>query len=198
MNALTIIDDDSCLVVYSDEFITEEQSLALEKECLSTDLFQPTLKFSTVEVLQPRLISWLADDPAMTYTYSGVHLTPKPMPLLMKQVALELEGRLGARFSACLLNVYRDGDDSVSWHSDNEKELGANATIACVSIGAARRFELKHRKNKRLKHSIELKPRSLVVMAGQTQSKWLHQVPKESGAVGRRISLTFRPHILAT
>ena len=90
-----------------------------------------------------------------------------------------------------LLNLYRDGRDSVSWHADNEPGLGRNPVIASVPLGAPRRFQMKHRAaGHRL--ALELPPGSCLVMAGATQHHWLHQVPKSARPVGPRINLTFR------
>ena len=188
-----LIDEDGCFVASVDDYVDPE---ILENECLETKPFQPMLKFKGIEVPQPRLISWLADDPALTYAYSGIFLEPKPMPPAIQKLSKRLESDLSTRFPTCLLNIYRNGRDSVSWHSDNEKELGANSTIATVSLGAIRTFELKHRhmKPNRIVR-IGLRPASLLVMIGRTQSVWLHQIPKEPAVIDQRISLTFRPHV---
>jgi alkylated DNA repair dioxygenase AlkB len=195
----TLIDEDGCYVSYIDGYVPVDQLKALEEECLATQPFQPMLRFKTVEVPQPRLISWLADDAALTYTYTGVFLEPKPMPPMIAALAKQLGEDTGRKFPTCLLNLYRDGNDSVSWHSDNEKELGANSTIAAISMGAVRTFQLKHKRERPNRIvSIQLQPGSLLLMAGRTQSVWAHQIPKESGAPGQRISLTFRPHVRAS
>lgn len=195
-----LVDEDGCLVVYVPNYLDLIQVWPgeLERECLETEPFQPMLKFKSIEVPQPRLITWMADDPELTYTYTGVFLEPKPMTPRTRFVAQKLEKDLGAPFPTCLLNLYRDGKDSVSWHSDNEKELGLNCTIATISLGAERTFELKHRKERPNRIvSTKLQHGSLLVMSGRTQSVWAHQVPKELNVSERRISLTFRPHVRA-
>ena len=95
-------------------------------------------------------------------------------------------------FSSCLLNLYRDGQDSNGWHADDEKELGKNPEIASVSFGAERLFHLKHKKIKTLKHKLSLQNGSLLVMKGETQHQWLHQISKTKKPIGKRINLTFR------
>ncbi len=95
-------------------------------------------------------------------------------------------------FNGVLLNRYRTGKDSVSWHSDDESEFGHNPVIASASFGATRSFQFRHRKNKELRTSIELTHGSLLVMRGGTQENWVHQVPKTARSVEERLNLTFR------
>ena len=97
-----------------------------------------------------------------------------------------------SKFNCVLLNLYRDGQDSNGWHSDNEKELGKNPTIASVSFGDERYFNMKHKENKLLKHRLLLKNGSVFIMSRETQDYWLHQIPKTKKTVGPRINLTFR------
>ncbi|MEI8129245.1 MAG: alpha-ketoglutarate-dependent dioxygenase AlkB, partial [bacterium] len=95
-------------------------------------------------------------------------------------------------FNSVLLNLYRDGNDKVSWHSDDEPELGINPTIASVSLGAVRRFDLRHKVDAKEKIQIELKPGSLIIMKGALQHNWLHQIPSQLKIKEPRINLTFR------
>jgi alkylated DNA repair dioxygenase AlkB len=95
-------------------------------------------------------------------------------------------------FNSVLLNLYRDGNDKVSWHADDERELGINPTIASVSLGAVRRFDLKHKDDADQKLQLELSSGSLVVMKGALQHHWLHQIPTQKKINDPRINLTFR------
>jgi alkylated DNA repair dioxygenase AlkB len=88
--------------------------------------------------------------------------------------------------------LYRNGSDSNGWHADNEKELGKNPVIASVTLGQERYFHLKHKNDPRLKHKILLEHGSLLLMQGETQHHWLHQIPKTTRPIGQRINLTFR------
>jgi alkylated DNA repair dioxygenase AlkB len=136
----------------------------------------------------PRLTAWHG---AAGYVYSGIKMRPAPWnpPLLeIKRVAEACAGKV---FNSVLLNLYRDGRDSVSWHADNEPGLGRDPVIASVSLGATRRFQMKHR-GREARVSLDLPSGSCLVMAGATQHHWLHQVPKTSLPVGPRINLTFR------
>jgi alkylated DNA repair dioxygenase AlkB len=93
-----------------------------------------------------------------------------------------------------LANLYRNGNDSMSWHADNERELGPSPTICSVSFGATRRFVLKH-KNTGQKVTVDLEHGDVLVMGGMTQERWLHAIPKTSKKVDRRMNLTFRRHL---
>jgi alkylated DNA repair dioxygenase AlkB len=136
----------------------------------------------------PRLTAWHG---AAGYVYSGIRMTPVPWtPPLLELKALA-ERLAGQSFNSVLLNLYRDGRDSVSWHADNEPGLGRDPVIASLSLGAVRRFQLKHRRlPERL--TLDLPHGSCLIMAGATQHHWLHQLPKTKAPVGPRINLTFR------
>ncbi len=140
---------------------------------------------------EPRLTAWYGDEGAQ-YSYSGTTRYPKPWTPLLLEIKQRVEQAAGVRYNSLLLNQYRDGKDSVSWHSDDEAGLGRNPSIASVSFGAVRSFHLRHRQDKHLRHKLDLGHGSLLLMQGPTQHYWHHQVPKTSRAVGRRINLTFR------
>jgi alkylated DNA repair dioxygenase AlkB len=136
----------------------------------------------------PRLTAWYGE---AGYVYSGIRMTPAPWSPPLLEVKAVAERCAGEAFNSVLLNLYRDGRDSVSWHADNEPGLGQNPVIASVSLGAPRRFQMKHRgSNDRI--ALDLPHGSCLVMAGATQHHWLHQVPKTARPVGPRINLTFR------
>ena len=140
----------------------------------------------------PRLTCWIGDADAV-YTYSRTRFVPQPWTATLAALRAELQGLTGGTFNSVLANLYRDGRDSVAWHSDDEPELGSQPLIASLSFGAARRFRLRHR---HLAHaptfSIDLASGSLLVMAGETQRNYRHELPKTTRPVGERINLTFR------
>ena len=142
------------------------------------------------EVDSPRLSCWIGD-PGGAYTYSGTRFVPHPWPEALRPVRARLRDGLGIDFNSVLANRYRNGRDGMGWHRDSEAELGPDPTIASLSLGATRRFALKHR-NTSHKLALELPAGSLLVMAGQTQRHYLHALPKTARAVGERINLTFR------
>jgi alkylated DNA repair dioxygenase AlkB len=136
----------------------------------------------------PRLTAWHG---AAGYVYSGIRLTPAPWTAPLLELKALAEAIARQPFNSVLLNLYRDGRDSVSWHADNEPGLGQNPVIASLSLGAVRRFQLKHRRlPERL--TLDLPHGSCLIMAGATQHHWLHQLPKTKAPVGPRINLTFR------
>jgi alkylated DNA repair dioxygenase AlkB len=133
----------------------------------------------------PRLVAWFGD---ITYSYSGISHPPAPFPEVIGRLRRRAETLSSGAFNSVLCNLYRSGDDGVGWHSDDEPGLGSCPTIASLSLGAARRFQLRHR---RTKHTItvNLKVGDWLIMAGQTQRFWLHQVPKMAATVAPRVNL---------
>jgi len=144
-------------------------------------LYGKTIKF-------PRLTAWYSDKP---YSYSGITHPPMYWTEILLEIRDEIEPKAQAAFNSVLLNLYRDGNDSISWHTDAEKELGENPIIASVSFGATRKFQLRHKETKE-KIQLELNHGSLLIMKGELQHFWQHQVPKTKKEVGQRINLTFR------
>ena len=140
---------------------------------------------------QPRLTALYAIDPT-PYTYSNITMHPHPMTKSLLDLIHKISDVNAHDFNAVLLNLYRDGKDSNGWHADNEKELGKNPVIASISLGEERYFHLKHRTLKDQRLKIKLKHGSLLIMGGEMQHYWLHQVPKTSKVISPRINLTFR------
>jgi alkylated DNA repair dioxygenase AlkB len=151
---------------------------------------QEGMKMYGKEVLFPRLTAWYAEG-GKTYKYSGLINIPEEFtPSLLKiKEALELE--IGKKFNSALLNYYRNGQDSMGWHADDEPELSKNPVIASISLGAERKFQFKHKTVPKSLINISLSPGSLLMMQGATQHHWLHQVPKVKDA-RERINITFR------
>jgi alkylated DNA repair dioxygenase AlkB len=140
---------------------------------------------------QPRLTALFGNN-GNSYSYSGITMDPEPFTPELKDLKEKVEQRCGHAFTTCLLNLYRDGNDSNGWHADDEKELGTNPVIASVSLGETRVFHLKHRRQKSLRYRMRLVHGSLLVMRGPMQHHWLHQIPKTRKPVKPRINLTFR------
>ena len=141
-------------------------------------------------VLQPRLMDWYAD-PGVTYRYSGLTLTPKPWPAVLSELRERLETHCGAPFNSVLCNAYRDGQDSMGWHADDEPELGPEPLIASLNLGATRRFRIRA-KGGGPSLGVDLEAGSLLLMTGRSQADYQHAVPKTRRPVGLRINLTFR------
>lgn len=142
------------------------------------------------EVDSPRLSCWIGD-PEAVYTYSRTRFAPQPWPAALAPVRDRLRETLGEDFNSVLANRYRDGRDRMGWHSDDEPELGPRPVIASISLGATRRFALKPRgEGGRL--ALDLPHGSLLVMRGDTQTRYRHALPATARPVGERINLTFR------
>jgi alkylated DNA repair dioxygenase AlkB len=141
---------------------------------------------------EPRLTAWFGDEGAR-YRYSGRDLMPQAWTPLLANIKQALETHTGHRFNSVLLNYYRDERDGMGWHSDDEAELGAQPVIASLSLGASRRFKLRHKSAlQKQTLCIALGDGDLLVMAGAMQENWQHSVPKETRKQGARINLTFR------
>jgi alkylated DNA repair dioxygenase AlkB len=145
----------------------------------------------------PRLTAWYGDE-GTAYTYSGLRNTPAPWTAPILEVKRAIEPPCGVTFNSVLLNRYRGGQDSVSWHADDEREFGKNPVIASVSFGETRVFQFRHKQHKGLKASVELTHGSLLIMRGGTQENWVHQVPKTKKPMGERVNLTFRVVVVPT
>ena len=143
-------------------------------------------------VCSPRLAAWYGDRDAV-YRYSG--LVNQPLPWFPELLVIRhcVQQYTGLNFDGVLLNFYRTGQDSMGWHSDDEKELGENPVIASVSLGASRRFLLRHRRCSDLPvYEVNLEHGSLLLMQGATQKNWQHSVPKMRNQDSPRLNLTFR------
>ena len=144
---------------------------------------------------QPRLTAWCGDA-GLRYAYSGSALDTGPWTPTLLQIREAIETASGHAFNSVLINLYRDGQDSMGWHSDNEPALGVRPVIASLTLGATRRFRFKTKqRNAYPPMTISLAAGSLLVMAGDTQTNWLHAIDKDRSPVGARINLTFR-HIV--
>ena len=141
-------------------------------------------------IVTKRKIAWYGDKP-FTYTYSNT--TKKALPWIDELLELKslVERQSGEEFNSCLLNLYHDGSEGMTWHSDAEKDLKKNAAIASLSFGAERKFSFKHKENKET-ISLILQHGSLLVMKGETQNYWLHCLPKTTKTHLPRVNLTFR------
>ena len=141
-----------------------------------------------------RKVAWFGDN-TYSYKYSGItkqaHIWT-PELLQLKQKVEELSA---TTYNSCLLNLYHDGEEGMGWHSDAEKTLLENGTIASVTLGAERKFSFKHKESKQ-RIDVLLENGSLLLMKGTTQKNWLHRLPPTKKVFSPRINLTFRTVIL--
>lgn len=191
-NKVEIITIDGSVSLYENLFNTEDsQNLFLE---LLNDIIwqQENIKRFGQSIPLPRLTAWYGDA-GKSYTYSGITMNPLIWTRPLLTIKNKIEKITKHRFNSVLLNQYRHRKDSVSWHSDDEPELGKEPIIASVSFGATRQFMLKHKSKTEIKPiTLNLNSGSLLLMKGKTQECWLHQVPKTRKEVSPRINLTFR------
>ena len=178
---------------YIPNALSEMEADELMQQCL-TDLpwRQDLISIAGKLIPIPRLQCWLGD-PEAHYSYSNLALRPQPWPAFLRELKARMEALAAHRFNSALANHYRDGTDSVDWHSDDEAELGTTPVIASLSLGTSRVFELKHRYNIALPNlKISLGHGSVLIMKGSTQQFWRHRIAKVKGLHEPRINFTFR------
>lgn len=142
--------------------------------------------------LVPRKTAWYGEE-GLNYSYSGIICQPEKWTEELIYVKSEIEKLIPSeKFTSVLLNLYNDGNNKMGWHADDEKELGINPTIASVSFGATRRFDIKHKEIHGLQYQFELTSGSLLIMRGALQHHWIHQIPAQKKVTKPRINLTFR------
>lgn len=178
--------------IYLEKFFDKDQSTKLFN-ALKSDIQwqQQEIKMFGKLIQMPRLTAWYGDA-GVNYTYSGLKNEPNKWTKELNFIKNRIEEKLGYKFNSVLLNLYRDGNDSMGWHKDDEKELGQNPVICSISFGESRIFKFKHEKNKKLNFDLELKDGSILLMKGETQHHWYHSIPKTKKVVKPRINLTFR------
>ena len=170
---------------------------------------QPNISIAGQSRPIPRLQAWYGEQ-GTTMAYSGRSFRAQGWHPVLIQIKDAIEACCDATFNSVLVNLYRNGQDSVSWHADDEPEFGPNPTIASVSLGQSRKFSLKPKTvqisqtskegeggalipaAKRSARHLELNSGDLLIMRGTTQANWVHAIPKQSRVSSARINLTFR------
>ena len=189
-NPLNIIDQDG-IALYHEKVLTDEQIKPLYEELLNKINWEnERVVMFGKEIITKRKVAFYSD-PLIAYTYSSktkIGLPWKDPLIILKNI---VESLTKQTYNACLLNLYHNGEEAMGWHSDNEKEIIANSSIASLSIGASRKFSFKHKVTKET-ISIQLENGSLLEMKGTIQSHWLHALPKSKKITEPRINLTFR------
>lgn len=183
---------DAALCLYPTAFSRAEADVLFEQILSEIPWQQDALRIAGKHIDIPRLQCLLGDS-ALPYAYSGLILKPRALPASVESMRKRVHELSGSQFNVALANLYRHERDSVDWHSDDEASLGQNPTIASVSLGETRRFELRHRFDRTQPiRKIELTHGSLLIMSGSTQHFWEHRLPKDSHTKLPRINLTFR------
>ncbi len=177
------------MIGYAPQFIAPSEHQALFERCQNElDWQQLNIRMFGKSIPQPRLTCAFG---SRSYTYSGLTLQQRQPPQLLSELQSRIELQCELSFNTVLGNLYRDGEDYMGWHQDNEPELGDQPVIASLTLGERRKFVFKH---KQAKQKVEywLEPGSLLVMAGATQHYWQHALPKSKRITKPRINFTFR------
>ncbi|NVK39960.1 MAG: alpha-ketoglutarate-dependent dioxygenase AlkB [Oceanospirillaceae bacterium] len=183
---------DAELLLYRDFVAADEQQRLLQRLLDEVSWRQDLIRLFGRDCRIPRLQQFQGD-PGLGYRYSGLRLEATPWHPLIASLRQRIAAIEPTAFNCVLLNLYRDGDDSMGWHSDDEPELGLNPVIASLSLGAARDFVLRHRQNpEQPRVSLRLEPGSLLLMRGPTQHHWQHALPRRRRVQEPRANLTFR------
>lgn len=171
--------NDESGIVYHPAFLEAPESAALFKQLEAALAWsQETMWMYDHSVAVPRLIARF--------------LPGEPLPQLLVDVKSRVEAKLAASFNGVSVQYYRDGNDSVSWHSDHTEDLIDRAYVALVSLGAVREMQIRSKTRPRRTFSIDLEPGSLLVMGGLAQEQWEHHIPKVSRPVAPRMSIALR------
>ena len=152
---------------------------------------QPQIKLYGRSIAVPRLVAWYGDADAH-YRYSGFTHEPLAWTPLLADIRQRVQQQVGQRLNGVLLNYYRDGQDAMGWHSDDERELGQQPLVVSLNLGATRRFDFRRKGTSRIEYSISLEHGSLLVMSGLTQHYWQHQIARTRKVRAPRLNLTFR------
>lgn len=179
------------MYLFPDFFAKEQADHFFAKLSASLEWRQQPIWMFGKRVMQPRLTA-LYGDPEKPYGYSGIQMTPSGWTPELRHILDSIQDFSQAEFTHVLCNYYRDGNDSMGWHRDNEKVLGENPTIASVTFGAERIFQTRPYSEKSPKLDISLTHGSLLLMTGESQHFWEHQLPKTKKVNQARINLTFR------
>lgn len=179
-------------LVFWPNFLNSEQANLLLKQSIETLHWRlDRIKMFGRQIPVPRLQNWFADKVDTSYTYSGLKLSAVLFPEWLDKLRESIQQRTEFPFNRALANYYRDGNDSVDWHADDEVELGPDPVIASLSLGAQRTFQLRHNVSKE-KVAINLPHGSLLLMGPKIQSFWQHRIAKVRDLQQPRVNFTFR------
>jgi alkylated DNA repair dioxygenase AlkB len=190
MNGRELLPTDGSAKMYDWVLGDSDSTLVMQELVTTVPWSSQTITMFGKQHVEPRRTAWFGDDGA-SYTYSGITMSPLTWTPLLTSLRKICEEHSGASFNSVLLNLYRDGNDKMGWHADDEPELGVEPVIASLSLGVTRRFRFRHRTTKEIVEC-ELPTGSLVVMSGLSQKCWVHEVPQQKRITTPRINLTFR------
>ena len=172
-------------------FTAGESEYLMQKLIAEMPWQQRIMKMYDKMVLTPRLTVWVGDE-GTDYSFSVEKHNPLPLTKELLLIKHRIEPLAGVKFNSVLLNYYRDGNDSVAWHSDNENVLGKQPIVASVTFGQVRSFDIRNKKDHAQKYSVKLESGSYLLMKGGLQEDWEHRIAKSTKPLNRRLNLTFR------
>jgi alkylated DNA repair dioxygenase AlkB len=181
--------DQADVIFYAGLFAATETTIFFTQLLEQIAWQQEPIKIFGKSILQPRLTAYYGTE---AYKYSGITMQPLPWNTPLLEIKEKIEPLVNTEFNGVLLNLYRHGQDSMGWHSDDEKELAKDSVIASLSLGETRRFIFRRKDNHKIKVELNLADGDFFTMAGNTQKYWQHQVPKMAKSSQPRINLTFR------
>ena len=177
--------------IYHQNTLSPQKSLALYQHLIDHCRWQqPQIQMFGKQIPIPRLQCYLGD-PEATYQYSGLLMQPEPWPEVLLAIKARLSSLCDTPFNALLVNWYRNGQDSMGWHSDDEVELGMNPTIASLPLGETRLFKIRNKKTKQV-IDLPLSDGDCLIMVGRSQQDYQHSLPKQNKVLLGRLNLTFR------
>ena len=190
-----LVPKDGTVNYWSKLFSTREANYYLDKLLSTIEWKNDEAIIYGKLIITKRKVAWYGD-PGLAYTYSNTTKIALPWTKELLQLKTIVEEKTSEQFNSCLLNLYHNGLEGMSWHSDAEKDLKKYGAIASLSFGAERRFLFRHKKDKKTTVSINLEHGSLLVMKDTTQSNWLHSLPPTKQVTKPRVNLTFRTIVL--
>jgi alkylated DNA repair dioxygenase AlkB len=178
-------------LVYIPDFLSKKEANVYYNEIQNTLPWrQEAIRIYGKDVVSPRLQSWHGDRDTL-YRYSNIKMQPNAWVSCLSELKSRCEEAVDAKYNSVLVNYYRDGNDAMGWHADDESELDVDPTIASLTLGCERTFSFKHIKTKQ-RIDIPLANGSLLIMTGTTQRYWQHALPRRKRITQGRINLTFR------
>lgn len=178
-------------LIYRPNYVSDDEHLFQQLQS-QLNWQQPELQLFGRRHKTPRLVAFVGDS-GVAYQYTGHLHTAAPWPKSLDNLRDKLGRDYGVEFNCALLNYYRNGDDSMGYHSDDEAELGSAPVVASISLGGARDFLLRSKNTEqRDPQKIMLESGSLLLMLPPTQRFWQHALPKRKRQDRPRINLTFR------
>jgi alkylated DNA repair dioxygenase AlkB len=189
---LILIDSHNSKVIYQPNFIEPNECQRLFDYFLNQiDWVHDQAVIYGKLIITKRKIAWYGDS-GFDYNYSGRSRIALPWSKELLNLKKELELQTHTTYNSCLLNLYHNGTEGMAFHGDDQNHLAPDSSVAIISLGAERFFKLRETKNRHIQNKILLEVGSLLLMEGETQKHFQHEIPKMAQVKTPRISLTWR------